>query len=208
MSERAYSQEVMAEFLTDGGAVFKSVDASTQCKPSTPAEHKGHTLYMGIDWGKSKDQTVVTIVKRKGDDVVTTFIKAFELGTSYNIIIDYIEGLIKRFNVTAITADMGAGVAQIDEMLSRNIPVDPFSFSVNSKRDLYSNLRRLMERKELKIPRLTEMINEMRAFQYEITSYGNMKLYHPAGGHDDYIDSLALACIHFVNESNVGAWLV
>jgi hypothetical protein len=57
-SEEAHRQEILAEFLSGEGAVFSNLDAVLTLKPSTPGEHAGHAIVMGLDWGQANDYTV------------------------------------------------------------------------------------------------------------------------------------------------------
>ena len=61
LPELAYKQEFLAEFLSGEGAVFRNVDACLNAPPTTPAEHSGHLIVGGIDWGKSHDFTAMSL---------------------------------------------------------------------------------------------------------------------------------------------------
>lgn len=203
--ELSFRQEYLAEFRSDKTAYFpgKLVDPAIDYEGEL-VDTDMDEVYAGVDWGKQKDQSVVIIIKKKDDEVRIIHCKDFPLQTSYKDIIDYIGGLRNRFKIRKITADRGAGEAQISEMEDRGWQVEGFSFSIQSKLEIYSNLRRLLERKELKIPKvLVRLINEMRAFQYEMTAHGNMKLHHPPKGHDDFLDALVLACRPLSSKTNI-----
>ncbi len=194
--ELSFRQEYLAEFKSDKSAYFPGRLIDPSIDPyGELLETDSDDVYCGVDWGKQMDQSVVIIVRKKDDEVRVIHCKSFPLKTNYKDIIDYVGGLRQRFKIRKIVADRGAGGAQIDDMLNKGWQVEGFSFTIQSKLEVYSNIKRLLERKELKIPKLlTPLINEMRAFQYELTVHGNMKLHHPPRGHDDYLDALVLAC--------------
>lgn len=62
LPELAYKQEILAEFLSGDGAVFRNVDACLTAKPTTPADHVGHVLVAGVDWARQHDFTVISVI--------------------------------------------------------------------------------------------------------------------------------------------------
>lgn len=61
LPEFAYKQEFLAEFLSGEGAVFRNLDACLNAPDTTPADHSGHLIVGGIDWGKSHDFTAMSL---------------------------------------------------------------------------------------------------------------------------------------------------
>src|SRR5262245_6772005 len=58
MTERRFAQEVLAEFLEDGGGVFRNVRACATAESSPPTD----TRYVyGVDWGRQIDYTAISI---------------------------------------------------------------------------------------------------------------------------------------------------
>lgn len=62
MTQSAYRQEILAEFLAGEGAVFRNIAACMGAPATTPDAHKGHRLVMGVDWAKSKDYTCLSLM--------------------------------------------------------------------------------------------------------------------------------------------------
>ncbi|MBR9707215.1 MAG: hypothetical protein GOV15_02145 [Candidatus Diapherotrites archaeon] len=170
--------------------------------------NSGSTCYMGVDWGKKNDQSVIAITEEGPDYVKLLYLHAFPLNTNYKDVIDAIGELKTKFNVAKIIADAGSGEAQICEMEDRGWHVEGFGFSIQSKLTIFSNLRRLLEKEKLKFPPNKKLIDEFKSFEYEITTHGNMKLHHPAGGHDDRLDALALSCKEYNRQEIVRIRLV
>jgi len=67
------------------------------------------------------------------------------------------------------------------------------TFTLNTKQDIFSNLKLLMEQGQLIFPSHKKLIFELKDFRYEISASGNLKLHHSDGGHDDFVDALACA---------------
>lgn len=204
-----FNQEYMALFTSSKSTYFKEDHIQKTLSEELEFQDSyAGPCFMGVDWGKKDDQSVISIVTKEDDYYKLIYMHAFPKNTNYKDVIDQVGELKKRFMVTKITADYGAGDAQINDMEDRGWHVEGFNFSLQSKLKIYSFLKRLMEREKFKMPNDKAMINEMRAFEYEITTHGNMKLHHPKGGHDDRLDSLVLALKNYDQQVAVGLYLV
>lgn len=61
LPERIFAQEYLAEFIEDGGGVFRRVmEAATAEQEDVPDEHAEYL--MGVDWGKLDDFTVLAVL--------------------------------------------------------------------------------------------------------------------------------------------------
>ena len=68
LPERVFLQEYLAEFIEDAGGVFRGVmDCATAIEQEKPVIR--HEYIFGVDWGKSNDFTVITVVNDNGDVV-------------------------------------------------------------------------------------------------------------------------------------------
>ncbi len=61
MTEDAYRQEILAEFLENEGAVFRKLDACLKAPAARPEDHAGHWIVAGVDLAKQHDFTAVHI---------------------------------------------------------------------------------------------------------------------------------------------------
>lgn len=204
-----FNQEYMAEFTSSKSTYFKedqlqralSEDLEFQDSWSGPC-------FMGVDWGKKDDQSVIAVVAKEEDYYKLVYLHAFPKNTNYKDVVEQVGELRKRFNVGKVVADYGAGDAQINEMEDKGWHVEGFNFSLQSKIKVYSFLKRLLEREKFKMPQEKQLLSEFRSFEYEITIHGNMKLHHPKGGHDDRLDAIVLALKSFNDEAPVAMYLV
>ena len=112
---------------------------------------------------------------------------------SYDQIIGHIVTYAERFNIRKCLADTGAGLAQIDQLKAMGLRIKGFNFTVNSKVDLFSNLRLMMETNSIELPANDKLKSQLISFSQKISPTGKMLLHAPSGLHDDYVDSLALA---------------
>jgi hypothetical protein len=60
MTERAFAQEILADFLEDGGGVFRKVKIACTLKEQEP--EAGRQYVIGVDWGRSNDATVFSVI--------------------------------------------------------------------------------------------------------------------------------------------------
>lgn len=61
MTDEAYQQEVLAEFLSGEGAVFRNIAACMKAPQTTPAAHQAHRIVAGLDLAKQQDYTAISI---------------------------------------------------------------------------------------------------------------------------------------------------
>ena len=80
--------------------------------------------------------------------------------------------------------------------------VEGIRFTIQSKMDMYSNLKKIMGQGKLKIPKHKKLVYQLLDLRYEIMSNGGIKIHHSANKHDDYPDALALACWACKDEDN------
>src|SRR5207253_102723 len=80
-----------------------------------------------------------------------------------------------------------------DLLRAKSIPVEPVSFSLQGKVELYGRLKATLEADRLVLPQHAALLRELSTFEYRISTSGNLLLHASAGGHDDFPDSLALA---------------
>ena len=94
--------------------------------------------------------------------------------------------------ITVDTTGMGGGVT--DSLTEARLPVEAFNFSLKSKAEVYFNLKRLFESKNIVMPdnrKLRKQLLDLRREQSQKSGF--IKIFHPRRGHDDYAAALALA---------------
>jgi len=72
--------------------------------------------------------------------------------------------------------------------------VEGIRFTTQTKMDMYSNLKKLMNQGKIKFPNHKKLVYQLLDLRREVMSNGNLKIHHSDKGHDDYPDALALAC--------------
>ena len=119
------------------------------------------------------------------------WLKTFE-GASYVDQAAYVGWLHGLWRFRRIYSDASAHAVN-DLLRSKSLPVEPVTFSLQGKVELYSRLKAALEADRLVLPQHAALLRELSTFEYRISTSGNLLLHAVEGGHDDYPDSLALA---------------
>jgi hypothetical protein len=190
MPDRAFRQEILAEFLEDGGGVFRRVrEAATAPRQERAAD--GHAYVIGCDWGRSHDYTVYAVV-----DASTKSLVSIERSTNleYALQRGRLVALCERFAPGVVLAESNAMGQPIIEALSRDrVPVRPFVTTNASKAAIIDGLALAFERGDIQILDEPWLIAELEAYEQERLPSGLLRSSAPAGMHDDGVMALAMA---------------
>lgn len=204
-SGRHFAQEYLAEFLADGGEVFRRVRECTNGSLALPVEPiPGKRYTIGVDWAKYHDFTVMTVL-----DVHSRKVVAWDRFNhlDYNIQISRLADLAKTYNQAYVLMDASNESSLVDICMTEGIRnVEGFKFTYESKKNVVDALVVGIERGELTIPNIPQLIAELEAFEYTKTNAGNIRAAAPEGEgyYDDCVISLALAWYHARNRSGGG----
>lgn len=198
LPERVFRQEYLAEFAEDSGAVFRNVATVSRLQPqgieTIRQQHAGHELVLGVDWGKSDDYTVFSLV-------CATCRQQLLLERSnrqdYVFQLQRLRALVRDLGAqrTTVVAERNAmGEPLLEQLWRDGLLVRPFTTTASSKPPLIEALVLALERGELLL--LDDVVQ-----QHELQSYtlvlnrvtGHPTYAAPPGLHDDTVMALALA---------------
>ena len=202
MLERAFQQEIMAQFLEDGGGVFRNV---ITCANATPQEKgkRGRQYVIGADWGRTNDATVFAVV-----DVLERALVAYDRMTDTDFSSQRIrlKALAQRFNDAVILAETNSiGQPQLEELQAMGLAVQGFQTTNATKQEVISALQLAFEQKSIKILNDAIVTSELMAYQSERLPSGLLRYGAPEGMHDDIVMSLCFAWHAATNDKN---WLI
>ena len=189
-----FKQEIEAEFMADG-SYFQNVESAAVIDaPDLPAQHAGHTILMGVDWGKQNDWTVITVACRSCNRVVDW--QRFNQ-IDYHIQRGRLAAMVKDWNPLAVLPERNSiGSVLIDELERDGVPImagpdglSGWNTTATSKADIIEALHMALVRDDFQVPR--DYADELRAYEIEIRA-GAPKFGAPSGQHDDRVISLAL----------------
>ena len=150
--------------------------------------------YMGVDVARSGiDETVFTIVGV--DEEETVFVQHVEAESQSNVVdvCGRIGGLVASYRIETVYVDeTGLGGGLVDLGREQGLPIRGIVFSLQEKAVMYKNLRLLFENKRIKLQDINKLIYQLSYLRREYTETGIMKI--RSEEHDDYPDSLVLAC--------------
>jgi hypothetical protein len=190
LPERTFAQEFLAQFLEDGGGVFRRVrDAATATPQAGKVE--GHRYVVGVDWGKLADFTVFAVV-----DATTRELVALDRSNKvdYAVQLGRLNALCERFKPDRLIAEQNSmGEPLIEQLQRSGLPVWPFQTTNASKASVIDALALAFERGDLRIPDEAVLINELLVYQADRLPSGLLRYGAPPGMHDDCVIALALA---------------
>ena len=190
MPERAFQQEIMAQFLEDGGGVFRRVREASVLAPLERGED-GRTYIIGVDWGRSNDATVFCVL----DSVSKCQVYLDRMtDTDYASQRARLIALAERFNHANIIAESNSmGQANIEALQNAGVYVTGFTTTNATKANAVQALELAFERNDIQLLADELQINELMAYQSEKLPSGLVRYGSPDGLHDDTVMALAIA---------------
>lgn len=190
MTERAFQQEIIAQFLEDGGGVFRHVQASATATGRDMGE-PGKQYVIGADWGRSNDATVFCVIDVEAcacvymDRMVDTDFASQRLR---------LIALAERFNNAAVLVEINSiGQPQLEELQRMGLSVQGFTTTNASKAQIIDALALGYEQDRITTIDDPVLISELMAYQSERLPSGLLRYGAPEGMHDDTVIALALA---------------
>lgn len=175
MTREAYLMEYEAEFVEALNSYFpqylirKCVESAQKlglelCTNLERDFPKGD-YYAGVDFGKLQDHSVLSVIKAEDNIIKLLYIHELPLETPYNQVIGHLTRANEKFHFQKVHVDQtGVGEPILEEIRSQDMNcVEGLKFTAETKEELLSGLKILMEQERLAIPyyrRLCEQINE------------------------------------------------
>lgn len=184
-----YEQELMCSFVEGSSAFFRRVEANVW-HSITDRPIPGHVYTLGVDLAKYQDFTVITPF-----DLTTFHALPQERFNQidWNLQKARIEAASLRYNGALVRIDAtGVGDPVVEDLMSRGIPIEPFKFTEQSRRELLNHLAIYLEQDKIKLPNDEGLIEELNGFQYSLSDTGKLRA-DSVFDHDDRVMSLALA---------------
>lgn len=192
MTEDAYRQEVLAEFLDNEGAVFGNIGACLGAPvDASPDDHVGHFIVAGTDWGKHQDYHATAV----GCATCRVELELYRVKSA-----DYIYQrerttvLMKKWRVDLALAETNAmGEPNLELLQAGGWPVAGFATTATSKPPLIENLKLALEEVEWQFLPDPVAKAELEAYEQKVsTTTGRSSYGAPAGVHDDTVIARAL----------------
>jgi hypothetical protein len=185
LTDLAFAQEYLAQFVVWAGAVFRRITDCVGTIERTPA------AMIGVDWGRTGDYTVFVALGSTGHVIEVDRFRGIEYGQQRNRLVEFWKRHGARCWIVAETNSMGGPV--VEQLQADRLPVQGFLTTGPSKASIIQGLALAFERGTIRIPNDPVLIGELQAFEGTRSPSGNMRYGAPSGLHDDTIMALAIA---------------
>jgi phage FluMu gp28-like protein len=205
MTREAFLMEYEAEFVEALNSYFpqdiirKCVELAqklgVELYTSLETAFSKGDYYVGVDFGKLQDYSVIVVLKREADVLKLVYMYQFPLETPYTQVIGHLVRANQKFQFCKILVDQtGVGEPVLEEIRNQGIScVEGLKFTVQTKEELLSSLKIAMEQNRLAIPYHRQLCTQINEQQYAYSKSGHLQFSHPANSHDDMLWALALS---------------
>jgi phage terminase large subunit-like protein len=189
MTERAFAQEILAQFLEDGAGVFRFIRELATLSPADPIP--GRQYVIGVDWGRTNDATVFSVLD------ITERVQVYMdrmTDTDYASQRLRLKALSQRYNGAPVLAESNSmGQPNIEALQMMEVPVTGFTTTNATKAQIIQALELAFEQRAIKILDNDTQTAELMAYESEKLPSGLVRYSAPEGMHDDTVMALALA---------------
>lgn len=190
MPQRTFEQEFLAAFVDDAGAVFRNVLMVSILQPLSAPE-QGHHYIVGLDWAKSYDWTVASVI-----DATTRRQVAMDRfnRVDYGFQLGRVKALCERWQPQAVWAETNAmGEPLVDALRREGLPMRGFTTSATSKQAIIESLALAIEKGAVMLLDNETQKAELQAYDMQRLPGGGYRYGAPDGIHDDTVMALAIA---------------
>lgn len=191
MTEEAYQQEILAQFLDSEGAVFRNIAACMKAPITSPDKHQGHRIVAGCDWAKQQDYTAFSFgcLECKQEVERDRFNKI-----DYAFQVERLKRLCVKWKPITILTELNSIGQPIFEQLQRSgLPVRGFETTATTKPPLIENLALTLEREEWQFQADPIWTSELESYERKVNANTGRSSYGaPDGCNDDTVISRAL----------------
>lgn len=189
MTQEAFRQEVLAEFIEGAGAVFRNISENISGK-LLDKPIAGKRYMMATDIAKHQDFTVILVGDADTREVVYhERFNQIDWGLQKSRMVN----VYQKFKCgSGIIDATGVGDAVFDDLLNDGLNLEGFKFTATTKQELVSNLSVAMDNQAIHYPRIETLITELEIYAYEQRANGQFSYSAPDGFHDDEVMALAL----------------
>ena len=189
MTQEAFAQEMMADFIDGAGSVFRNIhENATGTLLDAPRE--GRRYVMGVDLAKHTDFTVIMIGDAETKEVVWhDRFNQIDWGLQKSRVISAYQKFKCDYGVMDAT---GVGDGIFDDLVNAGLNLEGFKFTATTKQELVSNLSIAMDNQAIRYPKIETLTDELSIYAYEQRANGQFSYSAPEGFHDDEVMALAL----------------
>lgn len=186
MTELAFAQEYLADFVSWEGTVFRRIRDAVAPEPDNLM-----AAVIGVDWGRTTDYTVFVGLSARGEMVAMDRFRGIEYSVQRARLQEFWHRLGRRSVIIAEVNSMGGPV--VEQLQSDGLPVRAFTTTAATKAAIVDALALAFERGVIRIFDDPVLIGELQAFEGTRKPSGMVRYAAPEGMHDDTVIALAIA---------------
>jgi len=192
LSEDIFRQELLGEFIDNGGEVFNNIDRYCVI-PEWKQKQSGVQYYAGLDLARTQDYSVLTILDEYGN---VCYIYR-DRQKSWTTIVDEVVKIIKRYDAQLLVEVNNIGDVIYEQIKKQYQKTYPFVTTNASKQNIIEDLIYGFNQNSIQLPTSTlfsPLYQELKAFTFTYSPKTRQIRYEGQGGfHDDCVMSLAIS---------------
>jgi hypothetical protein len=175
-----------------------------------PLETKEAKYFAAIDAAFKADRFTFTVVSVRENRVTQHVVMGWE-GTrkdpvKAHTVAKWIKNMLANFPVDHVAADQYAFQPLKEIFDQYGVELKEYTFSPTFKKKIYFNLKKLVHSQQLDLLDHDLQLKEIKELIVEQSATGTIRIGHPAGGHDDFADALAVASYLATEGQTMGAF--
>ena len=188
--ELVFLQEIMAEFISLEGSVFRRIQEAATLEPIDKPEPDRQYI-AGVDVAAIVDFTVISVMDVQSKHLV--YLDRFNR-VDYTVLEDRLHACYQYWGMDSMMIESNSiGQGVIDHLQGRGMNVRSFTTTNATKDAIIKQLQGAFEHDEIKIINDPILIGELLSFEAKRSPSGSFQYSAPAGMHDDCVMSLAIA---------------
>ena len=188
MPDRAFRQEILGEFLDEGGEVIHGLEDLITPGVTKIEPQEGRTYRAGLDLAKTVDYSVLSIFDDEGRQVL---LERWQ-GVPWSETIRRAVKLLEPYQAIVYVDATGLGDPVYDQIKAQYPLARPFKFTAQSREDLLDHLVLLFEQRRPRLLDVPAQRTELESLEWAARG-GKLRLQVPDSMHDDIIMADALA---------------
>ena len=198
MSRSKYITEVLGEFLTDDGMLFRNIEG---CCASEPNQIKSK-IWVGVDFGSGteNDYTVLVGINEDGEQCCLYRVNQLSPMQQVEWLSKIINDLDEKTCIVRLACEANSiGEVYIDALQRVIKPkITKWITTNKSKQDLVTTLQLALENGDISLIRDDEQLNQLRSYEAQINPRTKAISYNgKTGVHDDIVMALMIAYYHY-----------
>ena len=201
LPEHVYRRLHLNEWTEAGGAYLTYQEVEGIFSPLLSQERECNVgdHFLGVDVGLSGDATALVVVHRHDDATVDVHDVATWRGSRQervplSEVEDWIVDADRRFSGLRVVADPWQAIGLVQRLRERGVKAEDVTFGASYRDHLFRNLLELVRERRLRCYHHEGLKDELLNLEFREVG-GNLRVDHPASGHDDHVVALAMASL-------------